>query len=66
LSTLKGFENYAFDVREITYIEDPEFFGWVYKDGLKTPYKEQVVITEVNIFFDEPDKGSIKIQNYKT
>ena len=66
ISTLEGYENYNFDIRDITYIEDPEFFGWVEKDGEKTPYKEPVVITEIVTYFDEPDKGKIRIQNYKS
>ena len=66
LSVLEGFENYSFDVRDITYIQDPEFFGWVYKDGVKTPYNEQVVITEIVTYFDEVDKGKVRIQNYKS
>ena len=61
LSQLAGYESYTFGLGDITYVQDPEFFGWV--DG--APYKEKVVVTEITYDFDNPDKNSIKIQNYK-
>ena len=66
LSSLPEYENYTYSLGDITNIQDPEFFGWVYKNGIKTPYKEPIIVTEENIFFDEPEKDSIKVQNYRT
>jgi hypothetical protein len=31
---------------DITYVEDTDFFGWIEKNGIKIPYKEEIVITE--------------------
>lgn len=66
LSSLEEFKNKVFNVGDIAYIEDTDFFGYVYIDGVKTPYKEKVLISEVSSFFDEPSKDTFKIQNYKT
>lgn len=65
LSQLPGYENYKFKLGEITYIEDVEFFGWSLKDGV-TPYREEIVVTEITRELDSPEKNSIKVQNYKT
>ena len=66
LSSLEDFKNKIFGIGDIAYIEDTDFFGYVYIDNVKTPYKEKVLIAEISSFFDEPDKDSFKIQNYKT
>lgn len=66
LSQIPGYENYAHELGDITHVQDTEFFGWIYKDGIKTPYKEPIVITEETIHFTQPDKDSIKVQNYRT
>ena len=54
LSSLEDFKNKIFNVGDISYIQDTEFFG--YEADRKTPYKEQVIISEIVSFFDEPDK----------
>jgi hypothetical protein len=66
LSQLEGYENYVFDLGDITYVQDPDFFGWKIVNGYKTPYKEEIVITETTTFFHEPDKCTIKAQNYRS
>lgn len=66
LSQVEGYENYRFSVGDKTTIEDTEFFGWVLVDGLKTPRKEEVIVSETTIEFDSPEKNKIKVQNYKT
>lgn len=67
LSQLEGYENYRFELGDITYIQDTDFFGWKVDEetGARTPYKEEIVVTEVTTVFHEPDKKSIKVQNYK-
>jgi hypothetical protein len=65
LSALEGYENYKFDLGDITYVQDPDFFGWVDVDGVKTPYKEEVLITESVIYFNSPEKDVIKAKNYR-
>src|SRR5699024_8190233 len=66
LSQVEGYENYVFHLGDKTYIEDTEFFGWVIIDGAKTPYQEEIVITEVSYNLDSPESNQIKVQNYKT
>jgi len=55
ISRLEGYENYIFSLGDKTFIEDTEFFGWFVKDGVQTPYKEEIVVTELTIVFDSPE-----------
>lgn len=66
LSQLEGYENFVFALGDKTTIEDTEFFGWTYINGVQTPYKEEIVVTELTIFLDSPEQNKIKVQNYKT
>ena len=66
LSQLEGYENYKFNLGDKTYMEDTEFFGWVWKDGIKTPYHEEIVVTELITMLDSPEQNTAKVQNYKT
>ena len=69
---LKGVVNYTeydFQVGELTTIEDTDFFGWssVNIPGagrIKTPFKKEVVISEVRRNLDNPADVSITVQNY--
>ena len=66
VSKLEGLENYSFDVGDKTYVEDTEFFGWASKDGILTPAREEVIVSEVEWHLDEPENNVITVQNYKT
>lgn len=69
VSELSEFKFRRFHVGDTTYIQDPDFFGYEYYskiDKKRTPYKEAVLISEISINFDEPDKDTITVQNYKT
>jgi hypothetical protein len=44
-----------------THIEDTEFFGWVFQNGAKTPYKEEVIVSEITIDLDSPEKNILKV-----
>lgn len=71
ISEIEGYENYSFDAGDKTYIEDPDFFGYKVEEfpgGLvvKTPIKEDVVVSEVEWHLDEPQNNIITVQNYKT
>lgn len=66
LSQLEGYENYKFSVGDKTYMEDVEFFGYKIIDAVKTPYREEVILSEVTFDLDDPSSNQIKIQNYKT
>ena len=65
VSPLPGYEDYDFDLGDITYIEDREFFGYSLIDGT-TPYREEIIVSEITTELDAPEKSSIKVQNYKT
>lgn len=68
LSQVEGYENYVFGLGDKTYIEDTEFFGWYFDpvNGDKTPYKEEVIVSEITINLDSPENNRLKVQNYKT
>lgn len=57
---------YDIKIGDKTFIEDTEFFGYYLKDGIPTPYQEEVVISETLEYFDSPEKNTFTIQNYKT
>ena len=65
VSPLPGYESYDFKLGDISYIEDPEFFGYSRKPGA-APYREEIVVSEVTLELDSPEKTQIKVQNYKT
>lgn len=64
LSRLPEYGGYKFDLGDITYIEDTEFFGWSLVDK-KNPYREEIVVNEITMELDAPEKTIIKVQNYK-
>ena len=66
LSALDEYKSKVFHLGDISFIQDTEFFGYTNVSGIKTPYKEKVLISEVTSNFDEPEKDSFKVQNYKT
>lgn len=57
-------EDYEFDLGDITYVQDIDFFGANPKTGL--PNKEKVMISEMSYDLDQPKQNSIKVQNYST
>lgn len=61
----ENFKYYDFKIGELTYVEDTEFFGWSLVNR-KTPYKQEVVVSEIISELDAPEKNQIKVQNYKT
>ncbi len=66
LSALEEFKNKVFNLGDISFIQDTEFFGYTTINGIKTPYKEKVLVSEITSNFDSPEKDSFKVQNYKT
>lgn len=67
LSALDEYKGKKFNVGDISFIEDTEFFGYIKgKDAWKTPYHEKVLISESTSWFDSPEKDTFTIQNYKT
>ena len=64
LTALEEFKNKIFDVGDIGFIEDKEFFG--YEPDHITPIKEKIVVSQLASYFDSPERDTITIQNYKT
>lgn len=57
------YEYYKFDLGDTTYIQDPEFFGYL-SDGA-TPYRKEIAISEKNEFIDCPWKDTVSVQTFK-
>lgn len=55
---------YKFKIGDKTYVEDVEFFGW--NQANANPYREEVVISEIDEYLDAPEQNKITVQNYKT
>ena len=66
ISQLEGLGDYLFDAGDKTYVEDTEFFGWSNVNGILTPAREEVIVSEVEWHLDEPENNIITVQNYKT
>lgn len=65
LSAIEEFKNYTFALGDKTTMEDVEFFGWA-NGNINTPYKEEIIITEMTFVLDSPEENRIKVQNYKS
>ena len=70
VSQLENLNNYDFRIGDKTFIEDVDFFGYSYDTiddkEIRTPIKEEVIVSEIEWHLDEPDTNTITIQNYKT
>lgn len=70
VSPLDGYEAYSYDIGDHTYVEDTEFFGWLSTEEngriINTPYREEVIVSEITDDLDSPENNKITIQNYKT
>lgn len=62
LSQFPEYEDFTFKLADKTWVEDVEFFGYA-ANG--TPYREEVVITEIVYSLDEPDKNTITVRNHR-
>lgn len=58
-----GYEVYSFDIGDRTYVQDPEFFGYL-QDGI-TPYRKEIVVSEKTEYIDNPQKDTVKVQTFK-
>jgi hypothetical protein len=57
VESIPGFEAFDFELGDITYVEDENFFG--------SNYKEEVVINEMVDNLDDPTKKVIRVKNFK-
>ena len=65
------YTGYGFGVGDKTYIEDTEFFGYRYANvegagAIATPIQEEVIVSQISRYLDNPEQDQITIQNYKT
>lgn len=65
VSPLDGYELYKYQLGDRTYIQDTEFFGYTEIDGVKTPAREGIVVTELTYNLDQPENNTFKVQTYK-
>jgi hypothetical protein len=63
LQALEGWENYTFDIGDKTFVTDIDFFGF---DKNGSPYKQEVVISEVTDVIDSQNSSTITVQNFRT
>jgi hypothetical protein len=66
VQTLNGVEDYEairYNLGDKTWMEDIEFFG--YQPGTSIPYREEVTITEIEYYLDEPEKDKYTVRNYR-
>lgn len=66
MNILEDFKAKQFRVGDIARIQDPEFLGMKWVEGIKTPMKEKVLLSEALYYLDEPDKDVYTVQNYRT
>lgn len=64
LSSLEEYSSKVFNLGDICYMQDREFFGYL-TDKI-TPYKERILVSKLSSFFDQPERDVITVQNYKT
>lgn len=64
LYNLPEYEDYRFDIADTTYVEDIGMFGIDKITGL--PKRLKVLISGITYNLDEPQKNSIKVQNFTT
>lgn len=64
LSSIEEYSSKVFELGDICYIQDREFFGYL-SDGI-TPYKEKILVSKISSFFDSREKDGLTVQNYKT
>ena len=57
VSTRPGYELFAFNLGDKTYVEDADFFG--------SDYHTEVVVTEIQESLEDLTKNKIKVQNFK-
>lgn len=62
ISALEEYKDKTFNLGDRTFVYDKEFFGAITGD-LNIPVP--VTITEITYYFDEPEKDSFKVRNYK-
>lgn len=64
LSALSQYNEYDFDVADVTFVEDENLIGINPNTGL--PNKLKVLISETTHVLDNPTKDSIQVQNFTT
>ena len=64
LTYVEEYSSKVFELGDICYIQDREFFGYL-PDKI-TPYKEKILVSKISTFFDQPEKDALTVQNYKT
>lgn len=65
LEDIEEYKNKKFNLGDIAYIQDIDFFGYINIDGAITPKRQIVTINELISNLESPEKDEIVVQNYK-
>lgn len=63
LAALNGYEDINFNTGDKTFVIDKDFLGY---DKNSSPFKQEVVISEINDVLDEQNSSTITVQNFRT
>lgn len=63
LAALNGYEDIKFNTGDKTFVIDTDFLGY---DKNSSPFKQEVVISEINDVLDEQNSSTITVQNFRT
>ena len=66
LSPLEKYRVYQFKVGDRAFIQDEEFFGGKYVDGIYVLNREQIIFNEINYNLTDPSKNTYSVKNYKS
>lgn len=66
LSQLDEYKNYEFKIGDKTYIEDVDFFGYNFINGVRTPYRETIIVNKIEYDLDNPSRNTITVENFKS
>jgi len=59
LTYVEEYSSKVFELGDICYIQDREFFGYL-PDKI-TPYKEKILVSKISTFFDQPEKDVLTV-----
>lgn len=65
LSGIEEFAPFTFKIGDKTFIQDEEYFGNILKEGLLTPARQEVIISEYSRTLDDPSQNKITVKTYK-
>ena len=65
VSAINGLESFIFHIGDQTFLQDEEYFGYILRGGLRTPYRQEIIISEYARTLDDPSQNKITVKTYK-